>query len=131
MYAISESDASPSSWDTWGETYTADVNDHVRVGELGHRLRNDSLATTKGTGNSYSTTLDRWEKGVQHTLSDQERTVGRLLLGGGTRDSHGPSLHHTVFGLLSVELNFEYLLLDRVAALGRDLGDGSTRARRK
>lgn len=94
-------------------------------------MRNDSFATTERTGNGNGATKDRWEKGVQHTLSDEERTVGRFLLSGGTRNSHRPRLHHGVSSLLAVKFDLDDLFIDSIAALGRDLGDSSARTRRE
>lgn len=110
---------------------TTNVNNDIGVGEFGHRLRNDRLSTSEGAGDGNSTTLDGGEQGVQHTLTNNEGAVGGLLLSGGTRHTNGPGLHHAVLGLVAVELDLEDLLVDGVAALGGDLGDGSSRARRE
>jgi hypothetical protein len=55
---------------------TADIHDNVTVGELGQRLRNDSLAASKSTGNADCATLDAGEERVQDTLADDKRLVG-------------------------------------------------------
>lgn len=110
-------------------TYTAHIHNHIRVGELGHGLRNDGLAAPESAWDGNGTTLDRGEQGVEHTLADNEGPVGGLLLGGGTGHTDGPCLHHAVLGLLAVELDLEDLLVDGVLALGGDLGDGAAAAR--
>jgi hypothetical protein len=54
-------------------TLTAtDIDDDVGVRELGHRLGNDSLATSESTGNTHGSTLDTGEERIQHSLSDNE-----------------------------------------------------------
>lgn len=110
-------------------TYTSDVDDDIRVGELGHGLGNDSLATAESAWNGDGATLDGREEGVQHTLTDDEGSIGRLLLGCWTRHPHRPCLHHAVLGLLAIELDLEDLLVDGVVALVGNPGDGSTGAR--
>lgn len=57
------------------------VHNDVTVGELGQGLGDDGLAASKRTGNADSTTLNAWEERVKHTLADDERLVGRKLLG--------------------------------------------------
>ncbi len=52
------------------------VNDDVTVGELGQRLGNDSLATSKSTRNAHGTALNTGEQRVKDTLTDNERLVG-------------------------------------------------------
>jgi len=114
-----------------GQTYTSDVDNNVRVGELGDRLRNDSLATTESTRNTDSTTLDTGEEGVEDTLTDNEGRVGTELVVDGTRDTDGPLLHHAVLGLLALEFNLEDLLVDGVASSLGDAGDGAASSGRK
>lgn len=109
----------------------SDVDNDITVGKLGDGLGNDSLATTEGTGNGNSATLDTREKGVKYTLTDDERLLGNKLLGGGTGDTDGPCLHHGVLGLLAVELDLENVLGDSVLALGGNLGNGTAGAGRQ
>ena len=106
---------------------TSNVDNDVGVGELGQRLRNDSLSATESTWDTDSTTLDGGEEGVQDTLTDNEGLVRRQLLVRGTGHSHRPAVHHAVLSLCAVELNLQDLLVNSVAALLGDAGDGSAR----
>jgi hypothetical protein len=115
----------------FGKTYTSDVDDNVRVGELGDGLRNDSLAATESTGDTDSTTLDTGEKGVEDTLTDNERRIGAELVVYWTRDTDGPLLHHHVLELLALEFDLEDLLVDGVASSLGDTGDGTASSGRK
>jgi hypothetical protein len=110
---------------------TSNVHDNVTVGELGQGLRNDSLAASESTGNAHSATLDTGEKRVEHTLSDNQRAVRRQLLGRRTGNTHGPAVHHAVLGLGAVEVELQNLLVDGVAALLGDAGDGTLGAGRE
>lgn len=112
-------------------TYTSNVDDNVRVGELGDGLRNDSLAATESTRDTDGTTLDTGEEGVEDTLTDNEGRVGAELVVYGTRDTDGPLLHHAVLGLLALEFNLENLLVDGVLSSLCDTGDGTASSGRK
>jgi hypothetical protein len=110
---------------------TPNVYDNVTVGELGQGLRNDSLSTAKSSRNAHSTTLDTGEERVEHTLADNQRAVRRQLLGRRTRNTHGPAVHHAVLGLGAIEVELQNLLVDGVASLLRDAGDGALGAGRE
>jgi hypothetical protein len=109
----------------------AHIYDNVTVGELGQGLRNDSLAASESTGNTHSTTLDTGEKRVEHTLADNQGAIGGQFLGGRTRNSYGPSVHHAVLGLGAVEVELQDLLVYSVAALLGDAGNGTLGAGRE
>jgi hypothetical protein len=94
-------------------------------------LRNDSLATSESSGNAHSTTLDTGEERVEHTLADNQRAIRGQFLGRGTRNTHGPSVHHAVLGLGAVEVELQDLLVDSVASLLGDAGDGTLGAGRE
>ena len=111
------------------DSYAPHVDDDVRVGELGQRLTNDSLAASESTGNAHGTTLDTGEKSIEHTLSDDKGAIGRKLFGTGTRHTDGPWVHHAVLSLRAVELKLENLLVYGVLALVCDAGDGTLSAR--
>lgn len=110
---------------------TSDVDNDVGVGELGQRLRNDSLSTTESTRNADGTTLNRGKQRVQDTLTDNKRLVGGQLLVGRTRHSHRPAVHHAVLSLVAIELNLQDLLVDGVFTLLGDAGNRSACAGRK
>lgn len=95
---------------------TSDINDNIAVGELGHTLGNDSLAASESTRNADSATLDTREERVQHPLSDNEGRVGRQSVVDRSRHTYWPNLHHGMLCLLSIELDFQELLLHRVAS---------------
>lgn len=109
--------------------YVPHVDDDVRVGELGQRLTNDSLAASESTGNAHGTTLNTGEKSIEHTLSDDKWAIGRKFFGTGTRHTDGPWVHHAVLSLGAVELKLEDLLIHGILALVCDAGDGTLRAR--
>ncbi|KAI6766620.1 hypothetical protein HG531_011842 [Fusarium graminearum] len=90
-----------------------------------------TLSTTESTGDGDSTTLDTGEKGIEDSLADNERLIGRLLVVGRTGHSDGPGLHHGVLGLLAIELDLENVVDDSVLALGGDLGNSSSGAGRE
>jgi hypothetical protein len=96
---------------------TANVDNNVTVGELGHRLTNDSLSTTESTGDGDGTTLNTGKKGVEDSLADNEGLIGRLLVVGRTGHSNRPGLHHGVLGLLAIELDLEDVIDNGVLAL--------------
>lgn len=104
---------------------TSDVDDDITVGELGDGLRNDRFTASESTGNRDSTALYAGEQSVQDSLTDNEGVAGRQLLGGGSRNTHRPYLHHAVLALGAVEIDFEDFLVDGVLALGGNLGDGA------
>lgn len=107
----------------------ADVDDDITVRELGHTLGNDSLATSKGTGNAHRSTLDTGEESIQHSLTDNEGLIRRLPVADGTGHTDGPGLHHTELGLLALELDLQQLLLHGIATGGGDAGDGTAGTR--
>jgi hypothetical protein len=108
---------------------TSNIDDDVTVGELGQRLRNDSLSASKSTRNAHSTTLNTREKCVQNTLSDDKRSIRRQLLGRRTRHPHGPAVHHAVLSLGAIEVKLQDLLVDSVASLAREAGNCALRTR--
>lgn len=110
---------------------TTNVDNDITVGELGDTLGDDSLSTSEGTRNTDSTTLDTREQGVQHSLTDNERCVRRELLVDRSGHTDRPGVHHAVFRLDSIELNFQQLLLDSVASRLGYAGDGTPRAGRE
>lgn len=120
----------PKSW-KHNQSLPSDVNNDVAVGELRHGLRNDSLATAESTRDTDSTTLDRGEESVKHTLADNERLGGRELVGGGTRDTDRPLVHHAVLGLLALELELQNVGIDSVLALLGHLLDSTASAGRE
>jgi hypothetical protein len=107
----------------------SNVYNDITVGELGQRLRNDSLSASKSTGDTHSTTLNTGEQRVEHTLSDNQRTVRRQLLSRGTGHSHGPAVHHAVLSLGAIEVKLQDLLVHSIAALIGDAGNGTLGAR--
>jgi hypothetical protein len=112
-------------------TSAADIDNDVGVRELGQRLTDDSLAASKSTRNTHSSTLNTGKKGVKHTLADDERPVRRKLLGTWARHTNRPLVHHAVFGLDSVELELQNLRVHGVAALVCKTGNGSLGTRRQ
>lgn len=104
---------------------TAHVNDDVAIRELRQRLGDDGLAASEGAGNAHGTTLHTREQCIEDTLTDDKRPVGRQLLVGRTGDAYGPLVHHAELALGAVELELQDLLVDSVAALLGDAGDGS------
>ena len=64
-------------------------------------------------------------------MANNKRLVRRHLLVRGTRHPYGPLVHHAVLALGSVELEFQNLLVDRVAALACDASDGTLGTRRE
>eukprot|EP00053_Salpingoeca_punica_P023409 m.9950 g.9950 ORF g.9950 m.9950 type:complete len:683 (-) comp5100_c0_seq1:47-2095(-) len=104
----------------------ADVDDNVRVGVLGERLRNDSLAAAKGAGNGRGAALHAREEGVEDALAGQQRVVGGELLRGGAHLAHGPDLAHGVADLgLAGKLGLQHDLVDCVLAGRGHEGDGA------
>lgn len=104
---------------------TADVDNDITVGEFGHRLGDDGLAASEGTGNAHSSTLHTGEESIQHSLADNEGRIGGLSVADGAGHTDGPGLHHAELGLLAFELNLQQLLLHSVATSGGDAGDGT------
>ena len=67
------------------------------------------------------------EQSVEHALARQQRRVGQQLGGGRARRAHGPELAHAEAPLGALELDLDQLLVDRVAALRRDVADRAAR----
>jgi hypothetical protein len=109
----------------------SNIDDNVTVRELGQGLRNDSLAASESSWNAYGTTLNTGEQRVEDTLTNNERLVGRHLLVGRTGHSYGPLVHHAVLGLGAVEVKLQDLLINSIATLLGDAGDGTLGARRQ
>lgn len=105
---------------------TTNVDDNVTVRELGHTLTDDSLSTAESTGDTDRTTLDTREQRIQDSLADDEGGIGGELLVNWTRHTNGPYVHHAVFGLLAIELDFQQLFLDGEVTGSRNTCDGSS-----
>lgn len=58
-------------------------------------------------------------------MTDNEWLVGRQLLVGWTGHPYGPLVHHAVLGLGAVEVKLQDLLVNGVATLLGDAGDGT------
>ena len=104
----------------------ADVNDTVRVGVLGKRLRNASLSAAEGAWDSASTTLNGGEEGVQHALTSGQRVHWSELLGARSWGTHGPEMRHADVDALAIGgLDDSDALGDIVLSLRHDLNDGT------
>ena len=99
--------------------------------QLGHRLTNNSLTTSKSTRDTDSTTLHTGEQSVQDTLTDNERRVRAKLLSCRSWHTDGPVVHHAVIVLLAIELNLEDLLINSIASLLCNPRDRTACPRRK
>lgn len=86
---------------------TTDVDNDITVGELGHRLTDDSLSTAESTRNTDSTALNTGEKSIENTLTNDEWRVGGKFIIDWSGHTDGPLVHHTMLRLLAVEFNFQ------------------------
>jgi hypothetical protein len=105
--------------------HAPNVDNNVTVGELGQRLRNNSLSASESTGNAHGTTLNTREQRIEDTLSDNQRAIGRELLSRRTGHPHRPSVHHAVLSLGTVEVKLQDLLINSVASFVGDAGNGT------
>eukprot|EP00962_Isochrysis_galbana_P003599 scaffold1021_cov108-Isochrysis_galbana.AAC.20 len=103
----------------------SDVDDAVRVGELGQRLRDDRLAAAEGAGHSAGAAEHRGKERVDDTLAGEERHVAHQLLGGGARRAHRPEVLHGDARLLALKGHLCDGVIDRVLAPWRQVGDGA------
>ena len=68
------------------------------------------------TRNGSRSALNKRKETVKNPLARDEREICGQLLGDGPRASDGPNLHQRVRRLDSVQLRFEYLVLDGVVS---------------
>mmetsp|Transcript_3989 Transcript_3989/g.6287 ORF Transcript_3989/g.6287 Transcript_3989/m.6287 type:complete len:458 (+) Transcript_3989:607-1980(+) len=86
-------------------TFSAsNIDNSIRVGEFGKRLRNDSLSTSKGTRDGACSTQHRWKQTVNNTKTSDKRSVTRELFCDGTRATDWPEM--TQAKLVSLVLRF-------------------------
>eukprot|EP00965_Chrysotila_dentata_P219754 6191336-Pleurochrysis_carterae.AAC.2 len=85
----------------------SDVDDAVRVGVLGERLRDDGLAAAKGAGDGAGAAQHRREERVDDALAGQQRHVASELLRHWARRANRPKVLHRVASLLAVELRLQ------------------------
>mmetsp|Transcript_8655 Transcript_8655/g.14936 ORF Transcript_8655/g.14936 Transcript_8655/m.14936 type:complete len:548 (+) Transcript_8655:633-2276(+) len=94
----------------------ADVDNDIRVGKLGQRLRDHSLAATERARDRARSTQHRREKGIENALASEKRHVGHELLEDRARRTHGPQLEHGILGRLALELDFQNRVLEAVVS---------------
>jgi hypothetical protein len=99
---------------------TSDVNDTVRVGVLGQGLGNTGLSTTEGTWNGACSSLHRWEKSIQNSLSSQKWVNTREFHGDGSWFSDWPEMTKADMLFLSVHVNGADWVLDSEVSTSLD-----------
>ena len=119
-------------------TFSAtDVDNSIRVGKLGKRLRNNSLSATESTRDGTSSSKDRGEKTVNDTKTSNKGLVSGKLLGDGTGATDRPEVAKSelVCFVLGFIEDFHDNIVDKegllsVGSSGVDLLHGSVYIRR-
>mmetsp|Transcript_21765 Transcript_21765/g.47810 ORF Transcript_21765/g.47810 Transcript_21765/m.47810 type:complete len:441 (-) Transcript_21765:140-1462(-) len=107
------------------------VDNAIGVGVLGQCLANHGLATAERSRDGAGPAKHGGEQCIQHTLSSEQRVVSHHLLSDGSGLTHRPVLQHVEGLLLSLELNLNHSVQDRVFARSSDLRHTSVVSRGK
>lgn len=89
-------------------------------------MRDTGLSAAEGSGNGAGSTQDGGEHGIENSLTSDKWHISCQLLNDGSGLSDWPLVTHGVFGLLSFQLEFQYLLMDVILSRWRNVGDLSS-----
>mmetsp|Transcript_6577 Transcript_6577/g.12773 ORF Transcript_6577/g.12773 Transcript_6577/m.12773 type:complete len:472 (-) Transcript_6577:7-1422(-) len=104
----------------------SDIDDGLRVGVLGQRLRDNRLAAPERAGHRAGPAEHRGEEGVEHALPREEGIVTRELLRDGAGGAHRPVLEHSEALALAVDvLDLDHVVGERVLTDRRHPGDAA------